>query len=243
MNVSVKIMRWMAILLSMACLLAMSGCQGRHGSQTSHPDNEEVQNVSSVSVLTSGDASTLSSTTTIPSSATASAASEASGQEEDRSPVTSPNKPPQSNASTAESVVPFWVGECPTDRFLINTNPNPNRSFYAQIVRSVEELESLYHEEGFREECPGFSTSHTEAFFETYAVVYFSKYLPSISDQIRVNSLIRNHDQLIIDYTIEKAVFADGATAMCYKLLQVNKSDVDGVVDIVPQQHEAQLGE
>ena len=241
MNSSINRMRWMAFLLSTACLLVMSGCQGR---QTTYSSNEEIQNLSSISVVTSGNTSALSSTTTIPSSDTAAAVSETSDHEEDRSSVTTPNEPSQSSASTAESVVSFSLGESPTDRFLSNnTNPNPNRSFYAQIVRSVEELQSLYHEEGFREERPGFTSKYNEQFFEKNAIVYFTQYLPSVSDQIQVNSLIRNHDQLTVDYTIEKAVFADGATAIGYELLEVNKSDVDGVVDIVPQQHEAQLGE
>lgn len=232
MNVSVKRMRWIAALLSMACFLAMGGCQGRQGSQTSHHSN-----------VTSENASAPSSGAMFSSSDTALAVSEPSDQGEDRSSATSPNKPSESSASTAESVVSFSLGESPTDRFLSNTNPNSNRSFYAKIVRSVEELQSLYHQEGFREERPGFTSKYNEQFFETNAIVYFTHYLPSISDQIQVNSLIRIQDQLTIDYTIEKALFTDGATAIWYGLLEVDKSDVDGVVDIVSQQHETQLGE
>lgn len=63
----------------------------------------------------------------------------------------------------------------------------------------------------------------------------------SMRDQI--NFLTRSGDRLTIDYTTISPFFQTADMAGWRIILEVRKEDVEGITEIVPQQHEERLGE
>ena len=107
-------------------------------------------------------------------------------------------------------------------------------------VPSDANTDSAYHSDFSK-----YLSKYNDAFFEENALIYMSTYhdrSASLNDYI--HSLVRSGNQLTIEYTTAISDDPDPNKVYCMvdggggrqTLLEVKKSDVEGITEIVPQQ-------
>ena len=242
MNGLRKSIRSMAVLLSLACAVTVSGCQRENnpsgglvsesmevsslvldsevGSQTSSEEPpvtsaEESQSSSAVSSMVS-----TSTTQADPSSISEDAPSQVESS--------------QSDSSTLESaMIPFVLSEY---RDVGGGGYWYGTDSHAQIIIDREDYRDKIGQGSLNER-------YNDAYFETRALVYVMLYHLSCSSRDRVNTITRSNQRLTIDYTTFTPMIYETAGGCFRVLLEVSKSDIDGITTIDLKQHEAQWEE
>lgn len=126
--------------------------------------------------------------------------------------------------------------------------------FLAVVIQSVGELEETfpYHiEESQLDPDPSFfpvrlketyRQKYVQEFFEEHALVVCEMFHPSSVDIYdQVNLLTRSEDRLTVDYTTITPGVISPACGGRVIFLEVKKADVEGITEIVPEQHKKPL--
>ena len=223
-----KIFQYTALLLSITCLLAFAGCQ-RQFTQPNAPTGEN-SDISSV-VVSSFPSSQA------PESEAAPSTEESPASSQEAPSPSSQTEQPASQPVTSESsqsetpTIPFSRG-LPTEHEC--DSKSITTSFDAKIIQNTQEAQK--YKDDLREE-----SRYTEEFFEKYALILlFTDHIYShYYDEI--NFISKSNHQLIVDYTVVQYY---GSTPNGIKRiipLQVKKSDMESITEIVPQPHEMKL--
>ena len=153
-------------------------------------------------------------------------------------PSPSSQAAPQSSESAASepsqpetSTIPFSRG-LPTEQEC--DSKNVTTSFDVKIIQNTQEVQK--YKDDLREE-----SRYTEEFFDKYALILlFTDHIYS-HHYDEINFISKSNQQLIVDYTVVQYY---GSTPKGVKRiipLQVKKSDMQGITEIVPQAHEMKL--
>ncbi len=143
--------------------------------------------------------------------------------------------------------IPFTVGEYVNIGYRYGEAQDTD--FSAQVIHSNEQLQECFQQEKLnndmveRQEDLDYTQKYEDEFFHEKAIILMSQNHPSGSMRDQINFLSRSGQQLIIDYTTISPFFQTADMAGWRILLEVNKADVEGITEIVPQQHEEHLGE
>lgn len=105
--------------------------------------------------------------------------------------------------------------------------------FDARIIRSYSELTEFYNSD--KEFGSSYVADYNDDFFEENAIVLICLTRPSGSFRDRINKLTRENGKLVVDYTTLKTFSSTADIKYWRILIQVKKSDVEGITEIVPK--------
>lgn len=110
--------------------------------------------------------------------------------------------------------------------------------FSAQVIRSMEELQEKCRADG---QSPDYIQKYNDHYFNSNAIIFIVRKHNSGSIRDRVNSISKQGNQLIINYTTLSPTIKTGDLACWRILLEVKKLDISNVAQISGQQHEETL--
>jgi len=218
-----KTIQYTALVLSAVCLFAFTGCQ-RQPTQPNAPTGENMDISSVVDSFFPSFQATESEA--VPSKEEPSTSSQETSSTE-KPPVSSKETPSPSSQSAASEPSQPETPTIPFSRDLPTEEEcdckNVTTSFDAKIIQNTQEIQK--YRDDLREE-----SRYTEEFFEKYALIL-----------LFTDHIYSHHYELIVDYTVVQYY---GSTPKGVKRiipLQVKKSDMQGITEIVPQAHEIKL--
>ncbi len=237
-----NIWKVLALAVSLACAVSLVGCQrqAQPSGDLTQPDSSASQLVESASSLTesaasqppsssdSGETSQSSSqeaegagsSQTVDSSSSQQASSEAASQ---------PSSSQEAASESQTPSIPFTLVEYFDAGGVFHSPDDPlHMSSQAQIITEPSGLEGCDIQNKER---------YDDAFFNESALLYLELPYGHIGSHERVNRLIPSGQQLIVDYTtFHPSIVADACTTNVI-LLEVSKSDLKGITQVVLQAH------
>ena len=253
MNGLRKSIRSMAVLLSLACAVTVSGCQRENnpsgglvsesmevsslvldsevGSQTSSEEPpvtsaEESQSSSAVSSMVS-----TSTTQADPSSISEDAPSQVESSQSDEKITILLNWENYSNYYQDIQGVHHW-----------HDSDSVTEPFDAKLIHNTTELGEYKDLLNEGKEGNAFSFEYTDKFFENHALILMITDYNCVSYD-EINFIGRSNHQLIIDYYTIKDLDTKPSGVKRIAAIPVDKKDIAGVTEIVPQQHVETLSE
>lgn len=133
------------------------------------------------------------------------------------------------------SDIPFTLG---VYKNIYSKSYNSAPDFNAQVIRSMEELQAKYRAEG---QTIDYIQKYNNYYFDNNAIVFIVRKHNSGSVRDKVNSISKYGNQLLVDYTTLSPTIKTGDLACWRILLEVKKSDVANVTQIIGKQHEETL--
>ena len=172
-----------------------------------------------------------------------------------------PSSADEASSQVSLPAIPFTVGVVAEQMGYLMTlwGENIHDTFGATVIRSAAEYRERFAPDNslipsdadtvsvYRSKFSDYLSKYNETFFEENALIYMVTYhVRSCSLNDYIHSLVRSGSQLTIEYTVAvtdtplsgpyAAYVMEDASGGRQTLLEVKKSDVEGVTEIVPQQ-------
>ena len=240
-----KSIRCVAVLLSLACAVTVSGCRRENNPSGglvsesievsslvldsevgSQPLSEEPQSNSTVSSMVS-----TSTAQADPSSISEDVPSQVESSQSDEKITILLNWENYSNYYQDIQGVHHW-----------HDSDSVTEPFDAKLIHNTTELGEYKDLLNEGKEGNAFSFEYTDKFFENHALILMITDYNCVSYD-EINFIGRSNHQLIIDYYTIKDLDTKPSGVKRIAAIPVDKKDIAGVTEIVPQQHVETLSE
>lgn len=235
-----KIWRVIAAAVSLACAVALGGCQRQaqpSGSLTPPDAGESLsESAEPVSSLTEpAPSQPVSSTDSgaspqpLPSESLPDVVSSETAAPSSSQASSQPSSSQEADSESQALSIPFTLLEYHHSTFAYFSDSGYQLVYPTQIITEPSGLENLDIQN---------KELYDDAYFHDHALVYLAISYYNNGPRERVNGLIPSGQQLIVDYTSFYPMIFGEATSSNTILLEVGKSDMEGITQIVLQSNE-----
>ena len=245
MNYERKMKKWrvLALVVSLACAVSLVGCQrqAQPSGGLTQPDSavspagsEELTSSLTESGISQPLSSSDSGETSQPSSQEAEGAGSSqavvpsSSQQASSEAASQPSSSEETASESQTPSIPFTLLDYGSTNIYggVYSNVTWRESGFEKIITEPSDLENRAIQNKER---------YDDAFFDEHALLYLEIHYYSIGARERVNRLIPSGEQLIVDYTVFVPSMLSEAPGVNVILLEVSKSDLEGITQVVMQ--------